>query len=164
VRLVTVSPNHDAIKNIKKIIMKPFRISGYIKPVAPVLEQTHQVLETVQAPVAVPAAHITDITPFKEPGNIFMQGQQPSCVAHGVAWAVMYYHWKKTGVYVKLSPRFLYALCKANDGIPNEEGTYIQTAIAMAEKYGVCEESYFPAGELTAMSFPTPATTPRLSI
>lgn len=115
--------------------------TGYIKPQEPHAPET---LVTLASSTPVPASHITDITPFKLPENIFMQAQEPSCVAHGVTWAIMYYHWKATGNVVKLSPRFLYALCKTVDGIPADGGTYLKTALELAQKYGVCEDSYFP--------------------
>ena len=116
-----------------------YRSTGYIKPISPT---GRPLLEA--APTTIPPSYITNITPFKLPQNIFMQAQQPSCVAHAVTWALMYKYWKKTGKYVKLSPRFLYALCKANDGVPNTPGTYLEVALTMAEKYGVCEDLYFP--------------------
>lgn len=118
-----------------------FKNTGYIKPsVSP---------ETLKsfAPekvAAIPASFVTDITPFKEVQNIFMQAQEPSCVAHGVTWAIMYHYWVKTGKYIKLSPRFVYALCKTVDNIPANGGTYLKTALDIVMKYGVCEDSYFP--------------------
>lgn len=69
---------------------------------------------------------------------------QPACIAHAVTWYVMWLHWKKTGKYVKLSPRFLYALCKANDGLPNTEGTFYRVALSIAKYTGICEDIYFP--------------------
>lgn len=121
----------------------PFDKTGYLPPV--IEDPRNFVAESIMPADsgALPASWVTDITPFKLPQNIYMQGKQPSCVAHSVAWAVQYYHWKTTGQVIKLSPRFLYALCKANDGIPNEEGTYMLTALKMAQKYGVCEDNYF---------------------
>jgi hypothetical protein len=105
-----------------------------------------------------PAEHITSATPFLAATTpipplfaaditalpVLMQGQQPACVAHAVCYSMMYEIWKQTGQVVQLSPRFLYALCKANDGVPNEEGTFTSVALAMAKKYGVCTEEAFP--------------------
>jgi hypothetical protein len=121
-----------------------FNKLGYIRKDA---DPRNHILEAKQPPLdqkAIPAVYATDITPFKLPENIFMQAQEPSCVAHTVTWAIMYYHWKATGMVVKLSPRFLYALCKTVDGLPASDGTYLETALNLAKKYGVCEDSYFP--------------------
>lgn len=115
--------------------------TGYVKPQQPHAPET---LVALASSTKVPAAHITDIGPLKLPANIFFQQQEPSCVAHGVTWAIMYYHWKATGQLVKLSSRFLYALCKTVDGIPADGGTYLKTALELSQKYGVCEDSYFP--------------------
>lgn len=104
-----------------------------------------------------PIEHVAAATPFESPASIpsefianiqslpiLMQGQQPACVAHAVCYALMYEIWKQTGEVVQLSPRFLYALCKANDGVPNEEGTFTSVALAMAQKYGVCTDAAYP--------------------
>jgi C1A family cysteine protease len=45
---------------------------------------------------------------------------------------------------LQLSPRYLYSLCKKNDGIPEEDGTYPRVAMKMLVKHGVCPESYWP--------------------
>lgn len=98
------------------------------------------------------APESSPIPTFYKPANIdtffssfpwFMQGTQPSCVAHGVTFALMYNIWKSTGKVVVLSPRFLYAICKQNDGIPDQDGTLVKVAFEMAKKYGICEERFF---------------------
>lgn len=74
---------------------------------------------------------------------IFYQGKTPACVAHSTAWAYIYKYWltNKQQYPTLLSPRFLYALCKANDGVPNVEGTYPRTAVNMLQKYGISPDS-----------------------
>ena len=119
--------------------MKPnFTFTGYVKSPAVPPEKV-VALEAVGAP----AQYVTDITPFKLAANIFDQQQEPSCVAHTVTWLVMYAWWKKTGTYVKLSPRFVYALCKTIDGLSATSGTTYQAAFTVIEQYGICEDTYF---------------------
>ena len=73
------------------------------------------------------------------------QGNEGTCVAFASAVGLKEYQdtieYRKT---IALSPRYLYSLCKANDGIPDEDGTYPRVAMKMLLKYGVCPESYWP--------------------
>lgn len=115
----------------------PFTKTGYIKPTAPPQKGT-KALEAVGAP----SQWVTQ-TPFRLPQNIFMQEQMPSCVAHTVTELVMFAWWKKTGNWVKLSPRFVYALCKQYDGFSADAGTTYEAAFKVIENYGICEDSYF---------------------
>jgi C1A family cysteine protease len=45
---------------------------------------------------------------------------------------------------IKLSPRYLYYLCKQIDGIPNQEGTYPRIAMKALAQNGVCPEECWP--------------------
>ena len=45
---------------------------------------------------------------------------------------------------VDLSEQYLYWACKELDGIPDEEGTFIRTAITALDHYGVCGEEAWP--------------------
>lgn len=119
-----------------------FPRTGYKKPIAPPPPEKVTILT---ASVAIPPIYTTDVTPWKSPptSNIFFQQQQPSCLADGVCQAMEYAIWKATGNVVNLSRRFLWALCVKNDGLPIEDGTYLNTALTMAEQYGVCEAQYF---------------------
>lgn len=140
--------------------MKPFQPigfsnTGYVKPV-----ESPKLSEAVvpEQASSIPVAFSTDISPFKETQNVFMQAQQPSCVGHGVTWAVMYHYWKKTGKYVKLSPRFVYAMCKTTDGLPVDAGTYLATALQVLKDHGVCEDSFFPNNtDLDVSTYANPA-------
>lgn len=73
------------------------------------------------------------------------QGDEGTCVAFASVVGMKEYQdakeYRKT---IKLSPRYLYNLCKANDGIPDEEGTYPRVAMKMLLKHGVSPESYWP--------------------
>lgn len=124
--------------------MKPhaFLNTGYKKPSSPPAPEK---ITTLAASAATPVSYTTDISPWRFPPvtNVFMQNDQPSCLADGVCAALEYKIWKATGKIVRLSRRFLWALCVKNDGVPASEGTLMQTALEMAEKYGVCEASFF---------------------
>jgi len=54
---------------------------------------------------------------------------------------------------IKLSPLFVYTLCKQRDGIPNQEGTYPRIAMQVLKEIGVCQEKTFPYS-LMANSLP----------
>jgi hypothetical protein len=43
-----------------------------------------------------------------------------------------------------LSPRFVYALAKSHDGIPDIDGTYYRQGLKEAKDYGVCKNNLFP--------------------
>ena len=66
------------------------------------------------------------------------QGNEGTCVAFASAVGVKEYEdtreYKK---YIELSPRYLYSICKKNDGAPDEEGTYPRVAMKMLLNYGV---------------------------
>lgn len=118
-----------------------FKNSGYVKPEQhPTIAKSFTPAESA----ATPKSFVVDIAPFKEVQNVFMQAQEPSCVAHGVTWAIMYHYWKKTGKFVKLSPRFVYAMCKTVDKLPVDAGTYLSVALQIVKDHGVCEDSFFP--------------------
>lgn len=89
-----------------------------------------------QTPV-IPEVYLPSISDFP----IFYQGKIGSCVGHAGAWFKMFIDSGDTGQIVPYSPRFLYTLCKMNDGIPNTEGTYPITAVKMLQKYGVCSQT-----------------------
>lgn len=73
------------------------------------------------------------------------QGDEGTCVAFASVVGVKEYQdskeYKKT---LALSPRYIYNLCKKNDGIPGEEGTYPRVAMKMLLKYGTPPEGYWP--------------------
>jgi hypothetical protein len=115
----------------------PMRNTGYVPTNEPI--PVFAALEASQPPVKYPSIFIAP----HEGLPILMQSHQPSCVGHGVTWAIMQKELVRDGSFKLLSPRFLYALCKKYDGI-NGEGTSIATALWVAETYGVCEDSFFP--------------------
>jgi C1A family cysteine protease len=72
------------------------------------------------------------------------QGNEGTCVGFAAAAAKEYFDNVQRGTRDYLSPRFLYSLCKQNDGIPNEEGTYPRVACKMIQKYGIAYENDWP--------------------
>jgi hypothetical protein len=115
----------------------PMDNTGYIPTNEPMVASA--ALETAQAPVDYPPVFIAP----HEGLPILMQSKQPSCVGHGVTWAVMQKELVRDGSFKLLSPRFLYALCKKYDGLAGD-GTSIAVALRLAAEYGICEEKYFP--------------------
>jgi len=73
------------------------------------------------------------------------QGSEGTCVAFASVVGVKEFQDKKEyQKLIKLSPRFLYSLCKKFDGIPFSEGTYPRVAMKVLLNYGVCRESFWP--------------------
>ena len=71
---------------------------------------------------------------------VYNQQHQPSCSGH--AGSSLIGILSNNGII--LSPRFVYALCKKIDGIPDQEGTYGRTIMQVLQKYGVCTDALFP--------------------
>jgi C1A family cysteine protease len=73
------------------------------------------------------------------------QGSEGTCVAFASVSGVKEYQDKlEYRRLIKLSPRFLYSLCKKFDGIPEQEGTYPRIAMKVLLNQGVCHESFWP--------------------
>lgn len=95
----------------------------------------------VLPPIKVPGC--VDYTKSMTP--VRYQGNEGTCVAFASAVGVKEYQdTKEYRKAVELSPRYLYSLCKANDGIPEADGTYPRVAMKMLLKYGVSPETYWP--------------------
>jgi C1A family cysteine protease len=95
----------------------------------------------VLPPIPLPRSidYVADMTPVRN------QGDEGTCVAFASVVGVKEYQdakeYRKT---LKLSPRYIYSLCKKNDGSPDEEGTYPRVAMKMLLKYGTPTENYWP--------------------
>lgn len=73
------------------------------------------------------------------------QGDEGTCVAFASVVGVKEYQdTKEYKKMIGLSPRYLYSLCKKNDGDPDTEGTYPRVAMKMLLNYGTSPESYWP--------------------
>ena len=72
------------------------------------------------------------------------QGSEGTCVAFASVSGVKEFQDKKEyHKLIRLSPRFLYSLCKKFDGLPFQEGTYPRIAMKVLLNYGVCHESFW---------------------
>jgi C1A family cysteine protease len=92
---------------------------------------------------AVPVPLSFDLTKAMSP--VRNQGDESTCVAFAsVSGVKEYQDQKEYHKLVRLSPRFLYSLCKEIDGSPFEDGTYPRVAMKVLLNYGVCHESFWP--------------------
>lgn len=117
--------------------MPPYRL-GCLKDVEDLRDIP---MGLVLPPIRVPLRinYSPDMTPVRH------QGEEGTCVAFASVVGVKEYQdSKEYRKIIGLSPRYLYSLCKANDGIPEEDGTYPRVAMKMLLKYGVCPETYWP--------------------
>lgn len=97
----------------------------------------HEINAKIGYAPATPVSYLSDISQLP----VLMQGTQPSCVGHATAAGMM---WKDNGAWSwDYSPRYLYDLCKRDDGDPNE-GTFYRQALKEANSYGVCDNAEFP--------------------
>jgi C1A family cysteine protease len=95
------------------------------------------VLPVVPIPVSF------DFTKLMSP--VRNQGNEGTCVAFASVTGVKEFQDKKEyHKLIRLSPRFLYNLCKKFDGIPFEDGTYPRIAMKVLLNHGVCHESFWP--------------------
>ena len=95
----------------------------------------------VLPPIPLPAKidYTKNMTPVRD------QGDEGTCVAFASVVGVKEYQdSKEYKKIVGLSPRYLYSLCKKNDGDPDSEGTYPRIAMKMLLKYGTSPESFWP--------------------
>jgi len=105
-----------------------------------------KVNKIVGAAAAIPASYSTDLSIVP----VLMQAQEPSCVGHATAAGMMY---TDSGAYsYDYSPRFLYALCKRDDGVAGD-GTYYRQALKEAKQYGVSDNAQFP--NVVTLDIPT---------
>jgi len=87
---------------------------------------------------------------------VFNQLQRGSCVACATTWTPKAFQEMSQGDFPAsgLSAAFLYAMCKAIDGIPDSEGTYPRVAMQVLQKYGVCPEDALPYSALAGLPAP----------
>lgn len=92
-------------------------------------------LAKVQAPVALPTKHITDISHIP----VMNQLANGSCVGHAHALIHIYNEYKENKKLVNCSPRYLYALSKKYDNYIGE-GTYPRTTAKIQVDKGCATE------------------------
>jgi C1A family cysteine protease len=101
---------------------------------------------SINSPVSVmlappPSASSIDLASQMPP--IRNQQQRGTCVAF--ASLAAYEHYLTiNNAFRDMSEQFLYCDCKANDGNPNQEGTWVRIAFAMLQRDGCCEEADWP--------------------
>lgn len=86
------------------------------------------------------AAHSTDLGPVQ----VFDQEKIGICTT-SIATYVEWLYWKKTGVYTKLSRRFIYSVGKNLIDEAGFEGSSLRTMLKVVYNYGACPESIFPS-------------------
>ena len=111
-------------------------------------------LSRIAEPVAIPASvRLDHLVP-----RILSQGKCGSCV--GMAGAQIknaLANRRRALPEGGLSPLFLYARCKQEDGIPTTEGTYPRIALKIMQRDGICPEKDLPYSMLpqnACLSFP----------
>ena len=71
------------------------------------------------------------------------QESRSTCVAHTLL-AIYEHYLNGQGAYQDISEQFLYWNCKRNDGIPNQEGTWLAVAAPLLKRDGCCLEPTWP--------------------
>jgi hypothetical protein len=100
------------------------------------IDKVNKVIGYAAAPIPVP--YFTDLSKIP----VLMQSHQPACVSHVTSAGMMF---QDNGAYsFDYSPRFLHALCKKEDGVPDQDGTYYRQAFKEAQTYGVADNAQFP--------------------
>jgi hypothetical protein len=73
------------------------------------------------------------------------QGNEGTCVGFAAASGMKeYQEFVDYGKFTMLSPRFVYNEAKKIDGMPDEEGTTIRSAMQALEVKGICRETFWP--------------------
>lgn len=97
---------------------------------------------------------------------VFDQGTRGSCVSCAAIWTQKAFQELSQGDFPVsgLSAAFLYAMCKAEDGTPNEDGTYPRVAMKVLQKQGVCPEEWMPYWMLDNLPAPQVPTIPNAAM
>ena len=120
------------------MIEHEFKNSGHLKSPKDRRDfRLHKVNKLIGAAPFIPPSYLTDLHNVP----VLYQAKQPACIGHATAAGMMYLD---DGAYsFAYSPRFLYALCKRDDGIPDQDGTFYRQALKEAKQYGVCDTIEF---------------------
>lgn len=76
-------------------------------------------------------------------GSVLMQGKIPACVSHSISLVLSLWWFRKTGVWVDFSPRFLDILSDEVD-IPFDGGRRPRTVLKVALNQGCCTTKTLP--------------------
>jgi len=96
-------------------------------------------LGSVQVPQPVPFSFRPDVSAISR----YYQGSQPACGGHAGAWFKSYLDYLNLQLNVERSPRFIYSICKRDDGYPGE-GTYLRQIMKTLTNVGACEMKFLP--------------------
>ncbi|MFH1239112.1 MAG: C1 family peptidase [bacterium] len=105
------------------------------------LDERDYLMRAYLAPVKLPKKidYTAKMSPVRD------QGDEGICVGFATTAGMKEYQEKiDYEKLVILSPRYLYNECKKNDGMPDEEGTTIRTAMKVLKDLGTCREKYWP--------------------
>lgn len=82
---------------------------------------------------------------------VWNQGPYGTCVAAASCWGLKAFQETVQGDFPAsgLSVAYLYSMCKQQDGIPDQAGTYPRVALKILQDYGVCTEQELPYSWLT---------------
>jgi C1A family cysteine protease len=75
---------------------------------------------------------------------VFDQKSRGTCVSQAAQCLKEWQELQEDRVWEDLSPEFVYTLCKQQDGIPDEEGTYPRVAMMVLKNHGICTERLCP--------------------
>lgn len=95
-------------------------------------------LSMFQPPVSIPKKYVTEMPPVEN------QSPKNDCVGRGVHKVVELYL-KQKGKDVNLSARDVYKQCKAVDGVPGSQGTFVSVGVHVAYKNGIATEALVPS-------------------
>jgi hypothetical protein len=82
-------------------------------------------------------SHLSGLPP------VWHQGVRGTCVAHAAA-AVVQRFWQRQQAATDVSMQYLYWDCKQNDRYPNNEGTFVKTAMECLQHSGCCKMATWP--------------------
>jgi C1A family cysteine protease len=86
--------------------------------------------------IEVPSSMVVKYT-----GRVLDQGQTPRCVAYSSTHLKLQQEYAEHRHYYGFQPDELYARCKEQDGIPNDDGTYLRVALKVMQKRGLLAPS-----------------------
>lgn len=127
--------------------MGPKGTGAYVSP--PDYRDAIASVAAVKAIDALPMSYHVDL------GDVLDQNKIPACVSHSVVYLMRRYFYKKTGKWIKLSPRFLDIMAKRMDGQDRETGgTWPRLVLKIAQQYGCATEDVLPNNtELPTLSY-----------
>ncbi len=102
--------------------------------------------EIASASIAEKLMAITLPPVFKNDlGTDLNQNVEPACASHDVVFALRLAWFRKHGVWVDFSPRFLDTIVKRYDGLNRAtDGTYIKMLMQMVVRFGCCTTAMLP--------------------